>query len=781
MSSAGPRDYVDGVSLSYDDLARVMNPEQLRATTTTEGPLLILAGAGSGKTRVLVHRAAHILHERRAQPWEIFMVTFTNKAAREMTERLEKLIGPEVRSAWIGTFHALCARILRREGHRLGYKSHFTIYDTDDSKRLIKKLMGEMDFDSDNYALSPPKIISAIDKAKNLGLSPEKFKASLDQFSGPVERAAMAVYFKYQNALRRANAMDFSDLLLFTVELFKHHIEARMLYARRFRYVMVDEFQDTNQTQYDILRYIVSESGNFAVVGDDDQSIYRWRGAEVTNILGFSKAYPNAAVIKLEQNYRSTANIIAAANSVIRQNTTRHDKTLFTDTEAGAPVGVAVFDYGDQEAYVIARLLRDRIDAGEDPSDFAILYRQNAQSRSFEEHFMRHQVPYLLVGGTGFYQRKEVKDIVAYLRLIANPHSRADFERIINVPSRKIGNTTLARLRQAADTAEVEGTDILGLSDSALDAVGLRGAILQRLRKFSRMLTSLREYAEDAKASEVALKAIKMSEYLAHLDRSDATSADDRKANIDELVSSIVEHEQSYGQAVPNPEEDAEEEFGIAGAKTPLQAFLDQASLGGGEEAGTEGGVNLLTLHSAKGLEYPVVFMVGMEEMTFPSKRVLESGDREALEEERRLCYVGVTRAQKEVNLTAARMRRVYGNEEPRRLSRFLAELPPGVVANLPMNAAQRKAAPTTAPVLPAAHTENRGGDHVEYVDPPNQRAPMETSVASEHPQVGEMVHHNLFGAGCVIARDAPGSKGKLTIQFANERKRVVSKFVQKA
>lgn len=770
------------MSLSYEDLAQRMNPEQLRATTTTEGPLLILAGAGSGKTRVLVHRAAYILHEGRAQPWEIFMVTFTNKAAREMTERLEKLIGPEVRSAWIGTFHALCARILRQEGHRLGYKSHFTIYDTDDSKRLIKKLMGEMDFDSDNYALSPAKIISAIDKAKNLGLSPEKFKASLTQFSGAVERAAMAVYFKYQNALRRANAMDFSDLLLLTVELFKHHAEAKMRYAQRFRYVMVDEFQDTNQTQYDILRHIVSESGNFAVVGDDDQSIYRWRGAEVTNILGFAKAYPKAAVIKLEQNYRSTANIIAAANSVISQNTTRHDKTLFTETEPGAPVGVAVFDYGDQEAYVIAKLLRGRIDAGEAAGDFAILYRQNAQSRSFEEHFMRHQVPYLLVGGTGFYQRKEVKDIVAYLRLIANPHSRADFERIINVPSRKIGNTTLARLRQAADAAEVEGTDIVGLSDTALDAVGLRGAILQRLRKFSRILTSLREYAKDAKASDVAVKVIKITEYLAHLEKSDPTSADDRKANIEELVSSIVEHEQSYGQAVPNPDADAEEEFGIAGAKTPLQAFLDQASLGSGEEAGTEGGVNLLTLHSAKGLEYPVVFMVGMEEMTFPSKRVLESGDREALEEERRLCYVGVTRAQKEVNLTAARMRRVYGSEEPRRLSRFLAELPPSVVANLPLSAGQRKSAHSLTPILPAPRAQDRGGDRVEYVESPTRgRMPIEAAVASEHPQIGDHVNHNLFGRGLVVERDAPGSKGKLTIQFANERKRVVSKFVQKA
>lgn len=767
-----------------------MNPEQLRATTTTEGPLLILAGAGSGKTRVLVHRAAHILHEGLAQPWELFLVTFTNKAAKEMRERLERLIGPEVRSAWIGTFHALCARMLRQEGHRLGYPASFTIYDADDSKRLIKKIMGEMGFDAnDNYTISPPLVISAIDHAKNKGLTPEAFKNSLGAHSEPVERVAMAVYFKYRDALRRANSMDFGDLLLLTVELLKHDLEARQRFAQRFRYVMVDEFQDTNQVQYEVLRHLVSEHKNLAVVGDDDQSIYRWRGAEVANILGFSKAHARSTVVKLEQNYRSTANIITAANTIIRQNSKRHDKTLFTESDPGAPVGIAMFDYSDQEAYHIARLIQERVAGGENPTDFAVLYRQNAQSRAFEEQFMSHRVPYVLIGGTGFYERREVKDILSYLRLIANPRSRADFERIVNVPPRKIGATTLARLREAAETGSVEGAEILDLSDGALSEVGLKGAVLKRLREVRKLLDELRAFAADAPASEVAAQVIKVTDYERYLTKSDPSSADDRRANVQELVSSIAEHELHLGEPVADPDapQGADElGFGMAGAKTPLQAFLDQASLTSGEEGATKEGVSLLTLHSAKGLEYPVVFMVGMEEFTFPSRRVVESMEKEAMEEERRLCYVGVTRAMKELNLTAARVRRIYGKEEARWPSRFLAELPPSVVANMPLNEAQRHRAPALAPVPsfdpPTRLAVDRGSDRIEFDEPPARRIRANPdAISSDHPEVGDHVHHNLFGVGLVIARDAPGPTGRLTIKFPQETKRVVSKYVEKS
>jgi len=774
---------------SYEDLAGLLNPEQLRAATTIDGPLLILAGAGSGKTRVLVHRAAHILHEGRAQPWELFLVTFTNKAAKEMRERLEKLIGPEVRSAWIGTFHALCARMLRQEGYRLGYNSSFTIYDSDDSKRLVKKIMGEMEFDSSNYALSPPQIISAIDRAKNKGLTPEAYKDQLSHFATPAERAAVGVYFRYREALRRANAMDFGDLLLITVELMKHHAEARQRFAERFRYVMVDEFQDTNQVQYEVLRQLVSVHKNLAVVGDDDQSIYRWRGAEVSNILGFSKAHAKATVVKLEQNYRSTANIITAANAVIRQNSKRHDKTLFTDSEAGAPVGLAMFDYSDAEARFIVGFIQERVAHGEDPTSFAILYRQNAQSRAFEEQLMRHRVPYVLIGGTGFYDRREVKDILAYLRLTANPRSRADFERIINVPSRKIGATTLARLRSAAEATGAEGAELLALSDETLSQHGLKGAVVKRLRQVRGLLEDLRTFAQDAEASQVAAEAISLTDYEAYLDKSDPNSAEDRRANVQELVSSISEHEKVLGGPAFDPGDPSGDDggFGLAGAKTPLQAFLDQASLtSGGEEGEVTEGVNLLTLHSAKGLEFPIVFMVGMEENTFPSRRVIESDDREAIEEERRLCYVGVTRAMKEIHLSAARVRRIYGQDEARPPSRFLAELPPSVVANMPLTVAQLNGAQAMGMGLqavsaPAVRAENRGSDRIEYDRPMARHGPPDAQAGpSEHPQVGEQVHHNLFGVGLVIARDAPGSSGRLTIQFGDEQKRVISKYVEK-
>lgn len=770
---------------SYQDLEQLLNPAQLEAATTLEGPLLILAGAGSGKTRVLVHRAAHILHEGRAEPWQMFLVTFTNKAAKEMRERLEKLIGPEVRSAWIGTFHALSARMLRQEGHRLGYGSSFTIYDADDSKRLVKKIMGEMGIDtSARTGIGPPQVISAIDRAKNKGETPEDYERGMRPTATPAEKIAVAVYYKYRNALKRANAMDFGDLLLLNLELMKHHPEARERYARRFRYVMVDEFQDTNRVQYELLERLVGIHKNLAVVGDDDQSIYRWRGAEVSNILGFEKNFPKAKVVKLEQNYRSTKNVITAANAVIQQNSKRHDKTLFTDSDAGAPVGLGMFDYGDEEAMRIAHILEERIAGGAEPTDFAILYRQNAQSRAFEEALMRARVPYVLIGGTGFYERREVKDILAYLRLTANPHSRADFERVVNVPPRKIGATTIERLRKVSEATGLEGARILEADDAAMNAAGLKGATLKRLRELGVLLEKLRAYSVDNHAAEVALHTIEAIDYEGYLDKSDPVSADDRKANVEELVSSIAEHEETLGEALSGPED--EPGLGLAGAKTPLQAFLDQASLVSADDGEDKTGVQLLTLHSAKGLEFPVVFMVGLEEMTFPPRRIVEQMDNEAIEEERRLCYVGMTRAMKELYLTTARMRRIYGQAEPRRPSRFLAELPPSVIGTMPLSESQRKRtayARPSAPPTREVRATDRGGDRVEYDAPARapEAMPLSRATPGDDPEVGDRIRHNLFGFGKVVAREGPGPKGRLTIEFATERKKVLSKFVQKA
>ena len=758
---------------SRGELVKLLNPEQLDAATTTEGPLLILAGAGSGKTRVLVHRAAYILHENRARAHELFCVTFTNKAAGEMRARLEELIGPQVRSAWIGTFHSLAARMLRFEGHRLGYARHFSIYDADDARRLLKKILDDLGISRTSYGVSAPLVAHEIDRAKNRGINAEAFARMQTEVASPAKKIARVAYPRYQNALRRANAMDFGDLLLLAVELLAHHPEAKKRFSGRFRYVMVDEFQDTNKVQYDLLKHLAESHENLAVVGDDDQSIYRWRGAEVANILGFDASFPGAKVVKLEQNYRSTQNILAAANAVIRQNSTRHAKELFTRAPAGAPVGVAMFETGEAEAQAIAQIIRRRLDAGNVPEAFAVLYRQNAQSRAFEESFRRRRIPYSVIGATAFYERREVKDILSYLRLLANPQSRADFERIVNVPPRKIGASTLERLRALAEKTGREGLHLLEADDRALSSVGLKAAAIKRLRSVHRLLSTLGEFAEAESAAEVARQVVERTNYLDYLRADDPVSADDRIANVEELVSSIAEHEDAL-EDMPTPDEPG---VGLTRAATPLQAFLDEAALVSPDDrANTQDRVALLTLHSAKGLEFDIVFMVGLEESTFPSKRAIEEHSRASIEEERRLCYVGITRAREELQLTAARIRRIYGRPEVRQPSRFLGELPPEVVSDL-------RPYPTPYPTRPASRsTFDRGGDSIEYdsldEDPIGAARPVSTLGSGLGP--GTRVRHNTFGLGTVVRRDGEGPRARLTIAFGNHigRKKVAARFV---
>ncbi len=795
------------------DLARKLNPEQLEAATTIDGPLLVLAGAGSGKTRVLVHRIAHILAESKAAPWQIFAVTFTNKAAGEMRTRLTELLGPEVSQAWIGTFHALCARILRMEGHRLGFDPGFTIYDADDAKRLMKSIMEELGIDPSSHGTPVNAVANEIDRAKNAGLTPTAFRDKQMKFETPSFRAARRVYPKYQQALAKANAMDFGDLLLWALELMKHHRDAKKRFNRRFRYVLVDEFQDTNRVQYELLQQLVDEHGNLAVVGDDDQSIYRWRGADVTNILGFQQRFPGAKVVKLEENYRSSANILAAANSVIRQNRNRHDKTLRTRAPAGDPVAVTMVESGESEAALIARTIVEqmRADGTLTGDDFAILYRQNAQSRAFEEAFRRLRLPFRIVGGTGFYERKEVKDILAYLRVTANPRSRQDFERIVNVPSRKIGPTSVKRLRAAGEAEGREGAQMLDAPDDALRAAGLGPAAIKKLRGVADLLTSFRDLSQHASAAEVAIEVIESTGYLNHLRQADPASADDRIANVQELVSSIAEHESKIAEATAEagseseatdggPATDAPTDtgLGMAGARTPLQAFLDQAALTVADD--TDGaGVTLMTLHAAKGLEFPVVFMVGMEEMTFPSRRAIDDIDPASMEEERRLCYVGMTRAMRQLYLSAARYRRIYGQEEVRSPSRFLGELPDEVVGNFPeLENARRWARMADEAAGAPSATADRGGDRIEY-DPGPPEAPTRSPSARNEsrrdarPEIdtggledffrpGAAVAHNLFGRGVIRSADGTGSKARLTIDFPGHgTKKVIARFVKPA
>lgn len=762
------------MALTYADLEKLLNPEQLRAATTTEGPLLILAGAGSGKTRVLVHRTAYILGQGLAKPWQIFAVTFTNKAAGEMRERLSHLIGPEVSEAWIGTFHALAARMLRLEGHRLGYTRSFTIYDSDDQKALIRSIMRRSGMDTSNRGTSPNEIAHQIDRAKNQGLLPAAFDRTLGPDAPGVKRLAAGIYKKYQRALQGSNAMDFGDLLMLCVELLKRHPQAGDRFRNRFKYVQVDEFQDTNGVQYELLKQLVQGTDNLAVVGDDDQAIYRWRGAEVTNILDFSKTFPKATVVKLEQNYRSTSTILDAANHVIQRNSRRHAKTLYTEETGGAHVGIAMLPASEDEADVISMVIARRIRAGQSPSDFAILYRQNAQSRHFEETLRRYRVPFVLIGGTGFYERREVKDILAYLRVTANPTSQQDLDRIINVPPRGIGAKTVERLADAGEAAGVSGANALSLSDDDMKAAGLKPAAIKKLRTVGALLGELREISQAQSAEEVARVVIEKTRYEAYLRTSEPATADDRMANVQELVSSIAEHEETLEMA----KEDDEMMLGLAGARTPLEAFLDAAALVSPDDTATDGDkVKMLTLHAAKGLEFEVVFLVGMEEQTFPTTRAVQDDSPESMEEERRLCYVGMTRAKRELNLTGARQRRIYGRLESRWPSRFLGELPNHVVGSFPAGGVEGG--------VPVGTSAPAGGSGPAPDPAPREELPVR-DVLADAPRTdsgplgpGERVFHNTFGEGIVEKRDGVGPRAKLYIRFGDVQKTVIAKFVR--
>lgn len=761
------------------ELAALLNPAQLEAATTTEGPLLVLAGAGSGKTRVLVHRVAHLLESGLCRPYEILAVTFTNKAAGEMRSRLEKLVPGGVRDAWIGTFHSVAGKILRREGHRLGYQANFSIYDTDDQRRALRRVMQDLGMDPEERGASIQAIASEIDRAKNHGLTPKDMEiAQQGRFTVPAQIAARRVYPRYQAMLRQSNAMDFGDLLLLALEVLKHHPEARDRFAQRFRYVMVDEFQDTNRVQYDLLRALVEKHGNLMVVGDDDQAIYRWRGAEVANILDFPHAFPHAKVVKLEQNYRSTGLILEAANAIIQKNARRHGKTLRTDAGPGLPVGVALVNHGDEEAYLVAQTIAARVAGGDSPSDFAILYRQNAQSRAFEDALRRARVSFTIVGGTGFYERREVKDVLAYLRLVANPASMEDLERIINVPSRKLGDVTVDKLRKAGEAAGVSGANILLLGESALRAVDLSGKTLEKIRELGALLADVIALAKTAPAADVARQLIERTKYLEWLEASDAASAEDRVANVKELVNTIAEREELFRDAAQDLPE--EEGFGLAGARTPLEAFLDDASLVSPNDAeGGKDAVTLLTIHAAKGLEFPVVFLVGMEEQTFPSKRAVEGGAEE-LEEERRLCYVAVTRAMKELNMLAARFRRIYGNEEVRRPSRFLGDLPDDVVSNF---GGKSGSTSTSSPGSGAGSSRYATREDVVYDEDgfsPRDRRPRIADGDAFRP--GDRVFHNTFQIGVVESVSGSGPQAHLTVRFPTEGvRRVVARFVRAA
>lgn len=651
-------EYIESQAAAIELLTRSLNPPQREAVNTLSGPLLILAGAGSGKTRVLTYRTANLICQGLATPNQIMAVTFTNKAAKEMEGRIQSLLKdvgiPVYDRMWISTFHSICARILREHIHLMEYQPFFGIYDTGDQLSMIKKVMTALGIEEKNY---PAKSFAArINAAKTDALTP----ADVKKRRNLMDERSLAVYEKYEIEMKRANSLDFGDLLMKTYQLFCDYPAVLEGYQKQFKYLMVDEYQDTNRIQYLLVQKLAGAHRNLCVVGDEDQSIYSWRGADINNILDFEKDFPEAKVIKLEQNYRSTQTIINSATQVIRNNSQRKDKTLFTENSSGEPIMVREEMNEYDEARFVVGELQTLLNQGDfDASQMAIFYRTNAQSRVLEEQFRSRNVPYRIVGGMKFYERMEIKDILAYMKLILNPTDDIAFKRVVNVPARGIGKTTVDRLEEFAasrDLPIIEGTAL------AVDNREFHAGVTSKLRHFLLLLESLREKALAGTLPELYHAILDETKYVQRLKEEDSPEAESRIENLEELDNAITKFAEERGD------------------EGTLQAFLEEMSLVSDQENVDDANgkaVTMMTLHISKGLEYPVVFMVGMEDGLFPSGRSIgENGDTTALEEERRLCYVGMTRAEKKLYMTYARTRKVWGSDQENPPSRFLAELP---------------------------------------------------------------------------------------------------------
>lgn len=632
----------------YDNL----NSMQQEAVFHTEGPLLILAGAGSGKTRVLTHRAVYLIEEKGINPYHIMAITFTNKAAGEMRERIDQLVEVGAESIWVSTFHSTCVRILRRHIDRLGYDTHFTIYDTDDQKNLMKEICKRMEIDTKLY--KERSFLSVISKAKDELISPEEF--ALRAAGDFVKERQAAVYREYQALLLKNNALDFDDLIVKAVELLRQDEQVLDYYQERFRYIMVDEYQDTNTAQFQLIKLLAAKYQNLCVVGDDDQSIYKFRGANIKNILDFEEVYPDARVIKLEQNYRSTQNILDAANMVITHNVGRKAKELWTDNGVGEKIDFDQLDSAYEEAEYILRDIQKKVRNGKyQYGECAVLYRTNAQSRLFEEQFVVNNIPYKVVGGVNFYARKEIKDLLAYLKTIDNGRDDLAVRRIINVPKRGIGATTLSRVQEYADQEGISFYQALRMADD-ISNIG-RGGV--KIKPFVTFIQTMRSKVEFLSVSQLLQDIIEQTGYVEELEAEDSDEARARIENIDELISKATAYEETE--------------------ETPtLSGFLEEVALVADIDSLTDDNdyVVLMTLHSAKGLEFPNVYLAGLEDGLFPGYMAITADDPMDLEEERRLCYVGITRAMTDLTITCAKQRMIRGDTQYNKISRFVEEIP---------------------------------------------------------------------------------------------------------
>lgn len=713
----------------------VLNPPQEEAVEHIDGPLLILAGAGSGKTRVITCRVARLI-EKGIPPYHILAITFTNKAAGEVRERVDDLIGYGSESVWVSTFHSLCVRILRQHIERIGYGTNFTIYDTEDQKRMVKEVIRFLNMDPKLYP--ERRLMAEISKAKEQFISPHEYDL---QAQGDYRKMQTAkAYTEYQRRLHNNNALDFDDLLYKTVQLFQDCPDVLEQYQERFRYIMVDEYQDTNEIQFLLVRQLARKYRNLCVVGDDDQSIYKFRGANIKNILNFEQEYPEAKVIKLEQNYRSTGNILAAANEVIRHNQGRKEKTLWTAQEAGDLIQYKQYENEYQEAEQTAYQIRElQIRKNRNYRDFAILYRTNAQSRVLEEKLLMNNIPYKIYGGQNFYARLEVKDLLAYLKTIANGYDDVAVKRILNVPKRGIGATTTAKIDTYAMAQEISFLDALYQAE---DVPGI-GKAAAKIQKFTDLISDLREIlASGASISELFDEILERTGYKEALVTEHTEESMNRIENIEELRNKIVQYEEET--EYPSLDELLEE----------IALIADIDSLNSSDDR-----VALMTIHSAKGLEFPYVFLCGMEERLFPSNMAICSEDADALEEERRLCYVGITRARERLFLSSARQRMMNGSSNYNMISRFVQEIPQELLdMGGYKKAVEREAAPKTSSHISEIFTAK----------PAYGKAFTVTRAERLEYQVGDRVKHMKFGNGIVEDIKSGGKDYEVTVDFEN-------------
>ena len=727
----------------YDTL----NEQQRQGVLTTEGPVLLLAGAGSGKTRVLTHRVAYLIEEKNVNPYNILAITFTNKAAAEMRERVDRLVGIDANGAMIMTFHAACIRILRRYIERIGYMNGFTIYDTDDQKTIMRQVLKKLDLDPKMY--KDKSVLSQISHAKDELISPDEFELAAG--SDYHKRKIAEAYREYQKQLKSNNALDFDDIICKTVELFGSCPEVLDYYSERFRYIMVDEYQDTNTAQFKLISLLASRFRNLCVVGDDDQSIYKFRGANVKNILNFESVFPEAVVIKLEQNYRSTQNILDAANAVIKNNSERKAKSLWTDEGAGDKIAYNIYNTAYEEAYGIVSDIKEHAAESGAYNDYAVLYRTNAQSRSLEEKFIELGVPYRIYGAVNFYARKEIKDVLAYLKTIDNARDEVAVRRIINVPKRGIG---LATLEKASVFAEDNDISLYAAVARGSEIPSLSKAAVGKLDNFCMLISELRAKSRELSIKELIseiINDVKYEEYLADDDEPDEIA--DRMQNISELISKAA----AYEEAADMP---------------TLSGFLEEVALVADIDNMDENNniVSLMTLHSAKGLEFPCVYLAGMEDGTFPSYMAIQSDDKCDLEEERRLCYVGITRARKRLVLSMARQRMIRGEMMLCKQSRFINEIPKelllesGQGIRKPQSFSSEAAARLAENAMRAALPWNRPAARMSAV---KKGAPQ---VAASEDELGytkgDRVRHVKFGEGTVTNIASGGRDFEVTVQF---------------